>query len=362
MGGRSTQRPSFGRELTSAEKFIRPSQFAAIFCEDLGIPADYAKIVEDLILSQIEEAQGAVEVDVVDPEVSPDDVVWSEDEVEQETGANGDLATRATSAQPTAVDPTNEEAKEGGDGENGEAEKEGERVEEEVKVQDWKEADCRIIINVSDHRSSSLGGIDRQLDVQIYTHILRDRIEWDLSSPLPPAQFAKSYCQDLGLTGEAIPLIAHAITDELLKHKRDALELELFARTHPEEQAKWEKTPGGHLRVTSRQGAKALVGVWRDWWEREEFGPMLIELSTEEMERREVERTREARCVCSSLPRMKSADVADVRCGRSTRARDGDEPCNTGSLGGQFTRCMVLFGSLDIFQTRPSGFVQSTEG
>ena len=92
-----------------------------------------------------------------------------------------------------------------------------------------------------------------------------------------------------------MPIIAHAITDELLKHKRDALELELFSRTHPEEQAKYEKTPGGGPRVTSRQGAKGLVGVWRDWWDREEFSPVLMELSMEEMERREVERTREAR-------------------------------------------------------------------
>jgi chromatin structure-remodeling complex subunit SFH1 len=96
------------------------------------------------------------------------------------------------------------------------------------------------------------------------------------------------------LTGEAAPLIAHAITDELIKHKRDALELELFARTHPYQQAKWEKTPG-QPKVSDRKGAKGLIGVWRDWWEREEFGPVLVELSVEEMERREVERTRESR-------------------------------------------------------------------
>lgn len=134
-----------------------------------------------------------------------------------------------------------------------------------------------------------------QLDVQIYSHILRDRIEWDISSSLPPSVFAKHYCSELGLTGEAIPLIAHAIHDELLKHKRDALELELFSLSHPEEQAKWEKTPGGLPRTNNRYGAKPLVGVWREWGEKEEFGPVLVELTMEEMERRELERTREAR-------------------------------------------------------------------
>jgi chromatin structure-remodeling complex subunit SFH1 len=71
------------------------------------------------------------------------------------------------------------------------------------------------------------------------------------------------------------------------------LDLELFASTHPDEQAKWERAGGG--RVNDRKGAKGLVGVWRDWGEREEFGPVLIELTVEEMERREQERAREAR-------------------------------------------------------------------
>lgn len=124
---------------------------------------------------------------------------------------------------------------------------------------------------------------------------MRDRIEWDLSSPLPPTTFARHYCTELGLTGEAIPLIAHAICEEILRHKRDCLELELFAKTHPDEQAKWEKLHGGVPRTTNRAGARGLKGIWRDWWEREEFGPMLVELSMDEMEKREMERTREAR-------------------------------------------------------------------
>lgn len=148
------------------------------------------------------------------------------------------------------------------------------------------------------HKCTFPAGANRalQLDVQIATHILRDRIEWDLSSSLAPVHFAKAYCTDLGLTGEALPLITHAITEELLKHKKDALDLQLFAASHPDEQGKWEKTTvGGGIRVNRREGAKPLVGVWREWAEREEFAPVLVELSMDEMERREVERTREAR-------------------------------------------------------------------
>ncbi|KAK4686922.1 chromatin structure-remodeling complex subunit SFH1, partial [Tremellales sp. Uapishka_1] len=228
------------------EQFITPFQFSSIFCEDLGIPVHpYAGTMTELIQGQIEEAQNAAEIDISNEEVGEDDVVWSDEEDEENM-----------------------------DGEE----------EEEEKM--YEEADCRIIIN---------------LDVQIYTFILRDRIEWDLSSLLPPATFAKQYCAELGLTGEAIPLIAVAIHEEILKHKKDCLELELFSATHPEEQAKWEKQPGGLPKTNSRNGNKKLKGVWRDWWEREEYGPVLVELSFEEMERREQERQREARRVMRTL-------------------------------------------------------------
>lgn len=100
----------------------------------------------------------------------------------------------------------------------------------------------------------------------------------------------------MGLTGEAVPLITHAIHEELMKHKRDALELDLFARTHPHEQAKWDKGgPGNQPRTTNRLGARGLVGVWRDWWERDEFSPLLVELTADDMDKRETERSREAR-------------------------------------------------------------------
>jgi chromatin structure-remodeling complex subunit SFH1 len=46
---------------------------------------------------------------------------------------------------------------------------------------------------------------------------------------------------------------------------------------------------------TARWSPTDDEGIWRDWWEREEFGPVLVELSMEEMEKREMERTREAR-------------------------------------------------------------------
>lgn len=85
-----------------------------------------------------------------------------------------------------------------------------------------------------------------------------------------------------------------------MRHKRDALELDLFSKSHPVQQARYDGG-GGVPKVNDRFGARGLIGVWRDWWEREEYGPVLVELSLEEMERREVERTREARWVVCFL-------------------------------------------------------------
>ncbi|KAH8916192.1 SNF5-domain-containing protein [Atractiella rhizophila] len=108
--------------------------------------------------------------------------------------------------------------------------------------------DLRVIIN---------------LDVQIQTLHLVDRLEWDLASPLTPESFSLQLCSDLALTSESAPLISHAIHAELLKHRRECLELGLQA------------------------GGKGLKGVWRDWKEviGGMWGPRLEIRTTEELDR-----------------------------------------------------------------------------
>ncbi|WWD18147.1 hypothetical protein CI109_102596 [Kwoniella shandongensis] len=275
------------------EPFIDSMRFSETFCVDVGIPIHpYANVISELIKAQVEEHQNVAEIDISNEDVTEEDVVFSdEEEVEDAMDVGGDAEADEENGEvedgdaEAEVDAEAEAEAEEGDKDVQEVQKDRRRAREREPEQVWEEADCRIIVN---------------LDVQIYSHILRDRIEWDLSSPLPPSIFAKHYCTELGLTGEAIPLVAFAIHEELLKHKRDALELELFASTHPEEQAKWER--GGPLpRVNTKRGAKGLVGVWRDWWEKEEFGPILVEMTMEEMEKREYERTREARRMMRTL-------------------------------------------------------------
>lgn len=114
-----------------------------------------------------------------------------------------------------------------------------------------------------------------QIDVQIQTIHLVDRIEWDLSSSLTPEHFSAQLCADLGLTGEAAPIISHAIHDELLRLKKDCLEMGLVGR----------EEVGG-------RGPKKMEGVWREWHEVKHFGPRIEELSVEDLDALELERER----------------------------------------------------------------------
>jgi chromatin structure-remodeling complex subunit SFH1 len=154
-----------------------------------------------------------------------------------------------------------------------------------------------------------------QIDVQIANHHLMDHIEWDLLSPLTPEAFSAKLCSELGLTGEAVPLIAHAVHEELVKHKKDAIEWGVLGGDRdlgddgtgdrPQRDRSgfglvkdktglglgWGRAP------RDGRGPKTLKSVWRDWPEAEEFRTKFEELTAEEVERREIERERASRCV-----------------------------------------------------------------
>jgi len=129
--------------------------------------------------------------------------------------------------------------------------------------------------------------------VQIATHHLLDHIEWDLHSPLTPEAFASQLCAELGLSGEALPLIAHAIHEELIKHKKDAIEWGIIGGDKEAEGLK-DKTGLG-LGWGRTKGPKVLQSVWREWTEAEEFRTRFEVLTAEEVERREIEKERASR-------------------------------------------------------------------
>ncbi|KAF9533084.1 hypothetical protein CPB83DRAFT_845804 [Crepidotus variabilis] len=157
--------------------------------------------------------------------------------------------------------------------------------------------ECRVIVS---------------LDVQIANHHLMDHIEWDLLSPLTPEEFSIKLCAELGLAGEAIPLVAHAIHEELMKHKKDVIEWgvvggEKVAESVEDPNAPRDKSGHGLMKDKTGlglglgraprdgRGPKTLRSVWRDWAEAEEFRTTFEELTAEDLEKREIERERATR-------------------------------------------------------------------
>lgn len=220
------------------EELIRPENFAKIFCTDLDLPpVPWVETVTNQIRAQLEEHEAIARLEL--------------------TNDNFDAAG-----------------------------------EEQVP-------ECRVILSVRSPLPlipTVFAHLQAQIDVQIANHHLLDHIEWDLLSPLTPEVFATTLCCELGLTGEAVPLIAHAIHEELMKHKKDAVE--------------WGVVDGGGMRdktglglgsVARGRGPKALESVWRDWQEADEFRTRFEVLTAEEVERREVERERASRYVLWSL-------------------------------------------------------------
>jgi chromatin structure-remodeling complex subunit SFH1 len=175
--------------------------------------------------------------------------------------------------------------------------------------------------------------------VQIGTHHLQDHVEWDLLSPLTPEAFATQLCADLGLAGEAAPLIAHAVHEELLRHKRDALEWGVLGGAAADADSVLKDKTGlglgwGKAPKDGRgRGPKTLRSVWRDWQEAEEFATRFEVLTAEEVERRELERERASRCVRVSagvdgaLTAAYKGDSGEKRA--SSRAEQGGDGGNS---------------------------------
>lgn len=142
------------------EPFITPYQFSIIFCEDIGIPiSPYAQRIQDLIEKQIEENQNAAEIDVTNEDVTENDVVWSDEEVEgvmDDTFENGDGdkdGDEESKEKQMEEEQGQEEAQVQEQGREQKEDKERSRKRKregkDEKERNWAEPDCRVIVNVS---------------------------------------------------------------------------------------------------------------------------------------------------------------------------------------------------------------------
>lgn len=167
------------------------------------------------------------------------------------------------------------------------------------------------------------------LNINLSNHLYTDRFEWSLLHPPGTAEiFAKQTCADLGLPGEWVTAMTHAIYEAVLRLKKEACESGGLVGTY-----------GGEIANDAANGAEA---GWRYDNEHlaDEWEPKIEVLSKEEIEKREGDRERQIRRVRRETARFSSntgmmggmpqadssrsyfdADPSEERMGRGERSK-----------------------------------------
>ncbi len=133
------------------------------------------------------------------------------------------------------------------------------------------------------------------LNINLSNNLYSDKFEWSLLHPAGTAEmFAKQTCADMGLSGEWIPAMTHAIYEAVLRLKKEACESGGLVGGY-----------GGEIPNDAVHGADA---GWRydnetlaDEWE-----PKVEALSKEEIEKREGDRERQIRRMRRETARFSS--------------------------------------------------------
>ena len=133
------------------------------------------------------------------------------------------------------------------------------------------------------------------LNINLQNKLYTDKFEWSLLHPVGLAErFSKQTCADLGLAGEWVPAMAHAIYEAVLRLKKEACE------------------SGGLLGVYGTEienmAATEAGAGWRVDPEHlgDEWEPKLERLSKEEIEKREGDRERQLRRLRRETARFSS--------------------------------------------------------
>lgn len=136
------------------------------------------------------------------------------------------------------------------------------------------------------------------LSINLQNKLYTDKFEWSLLHPVGLAErFAKQTCADIGLAGEWVPAMAHAIYEAVLRLKKEACE------------------SGGLVGGINGYGAEidnmAITDAGAGWrFDGEGLGsewePKLEKLSKEEIEKREGDRERQLRRLRRETARFSS--------------------------------------------------------
>ena len=134
------------------------------------------------------------------------------------------------------------------------------------------------------------------LNVNLSNHLYQDKFEWSLLHPPGTAEmFAKQTCADLGLSGEWVLAMTHAIYEAVLRLKKEACESGGLV--------------GGYGGEISNDAAHGADAGWRYDHEHlaDEWEPKVEMLSKEEIEKREGDRERQIRRLRRETARFSSS-------------------------------------------------------
>ncbi|KAI1134354.1 SNF5-domain-containing protein [Hypoxylon sp. FL0543] len=163
------------------------------------------------------------------------------------------------------------------------------------------------------------------LNINLASQLYTDKFEWSLLHPPGTAEaFARVTCSDLGLSGEWVPALTHAIYEAVLRLKKEACEAGGLV-------AGWGAM-GAEFPNDAAHGADA---GWRYDPEHlaDEWEPKVEVLSKEEMEKREIDRERQIRRLRRETARFSSNagmiggmpgqgfEVEEERMGRGERSK-----------------------------------------
>jgi chromatin structure-remodeling complex subunit SFH1 len=136
------------------------------------------------------------------------------------------------------------------------------------------------------------------LNINLSNHLYTDKFEWSLLHPPGSAErFAKQTCADMGLGGEWVPAMTHAIYEAVLRLKKEACESGGLVGGNGY---------GGEIANEAANGAEA---GWRYDPEHlaDEWEPKVEVLSKEEIEKREGDRERQIRRLRRETARFSSS-------------------------------------------------------
>jgi chromatin structure-remodeling complex subunit SFH1 len=136
------------------------------------------------------------------------------------------------------------------------------------------------------------------LNINLSNHLFTDKFEWSLLHPPGTAEiFAKQTCADMGLSGEWVPALTHAIYEAVLRLKKEACESGGLVGGFGY---------GGEMANEAANGAEA---GWRYDNEHlaDEWEPKVEALSKEEIEKREGDRERQIRRLRRETARFSSS-------------------------------------------------------